>query len=148
MTASTSVRTKINKFAKAMGISPQHALQSFFAERFLARIEKSRYVKNLAIKGGTLMSSILGVAQRTMMDIDTTVFGLRVDENMVKAIVADVAATDVGDGIRFDVDLSTPGMIRKDDASEENGKLAPFYKTFGRWAKSVGTGPSGGVVAF
>jgi len=112
---SMSIRAKINNFAKAKGISPQHALQSFFAERFLARIEKSRYVKNLAIKGGTLMSSILGVAQRTTMDVDTTVIGLRVDEELVKRIVVEVAATDVGDGIRFDVDLSAPGTITKDD---------------------------------
>jgi len=112
---SMSIRAKINNFAKAKGVSPQHALQSFFAERFLARIEKSRYVKNLAIKGGTLMSSILGVAQRTTMDVDATVIGLRADEELVKKIVAEVAATDVGDGIRFDVDLSAPGTITKDD---------------------------------
>lgn len=112
---SMSIRAKINNFAKGKGISPQHAMQSFFAERFLARIEKSCYVKNLAVKGGTLMSSILGIAQRTTMDIDATVIGMRVDEETVKRIVADVAATDVGDGIRFEVDLSSPGAIRKDD---------------------------------
>ena len=112
---SMSIRARINNFAKAKGISPQHALQAFFAERFLARIERSRYAKNLAVKGGTLMSSILGVAQRTTMDVDATVIGLRVDEEAVKGIVAEVAATDVGDGIRFEVDLSAPDAIRKDD---------------------------------
>ena len=88
---SMSIRARINNFAKAKGISPQHALQAFFAERFLARIERSRYAKNLAVKGGTLMSSILGVAQRTTMDVDATVIGLRVDEEAVKGIVAEVA---------------------------------------------------------
>ena len=34
---SMSIRAKINNFAKGKGISPQHAMQSFFAERFLAR---------------------------------------------------------------------------------------------------------------
>jgi len=55
------------------------------------------------------------VAQRTTMDVDTTVIGLCVDEELVKQIVVEVAATDVGDGIRFDVDLSAPGTITKDD---------------------------------
>ena len=51
---SMSLRARINNFAKKEGISPQLALQSFFIERFLARIEKSAYARNLVIKGGTL----------------------------------------------------------------------------------------------
>ena len=45
---SMSLRARINNFSKLHGISPQLALQSFFAERFLARIAKSPYVGNLA----------------------------------------------------------------------------------------------------
>lgn len=52
---SMSLRARINNFARKDGISPQLALQSFFIERFLARIEKSAYAGNLVIKGGTLM---------------------------------------------------------------------------------------------
>ena len=112
---SMSLRAKINNFAKANGISPQHALQAFFAERFLARIGKSKYVKNLAIKGGALMSDILGVAKRTTMDIDVTVVGMHADEDVIKRVVAEVAAIDVGDGVVFEVNLSEPGTITKDD---------------------------------
>ncbi len=112
---SMSLRAKVNNFARARGVSPQHALQAFFAERLLARIEKSRYRKNLAVKGGTLMSAILGIAQRTTMDIDATVIGIRLDADSAKELVAEVAATDVGDGIRFDLDLSAPNAIAKDD---------------------------------
>ena len=112
---SMSIRAKINNFAKANGISPQHAMQSYFAERFLARIEKSKYVKNLAIKGGALMSDILGIAKRTTMDVDATIIGMHVDEEAIKRSVAEVAATDVEDGIVFEVNLSEPGAITKDD---------------------------------
>ena len=112
---SMSLRAKVNNFAKAKGISPQHALQAFFAERLLARIEKSRYRKNLAVKGGTLMGAILGIAQRTTMDVDATVIGLHLDADSAKELVAEVAATDVGDGIRFKIDPSSPNTIAKDD---------------------------------
>lgn len=67
---SMSVRARINNLAKELGIAPQHALQRYFTERFLARIAASPYANNLAIKGGTLMSAILGVAHRTTMDIE------------------------------------------------------------------------------
>ena len=73
---SMSVRARINNLAKELGIAPQHALQRYFTERFLARIAASPYANNLVIKGGTLMSAILGVAQRTTMDIDATIIGM------------------------------------------------------------------------
>ena len=71
---SMSLRARINNYARKEGVSPQLALQGFFIERFLARIERSGYSGNLAVKGGTLMCAILGVPQRTTMDVDATVF--------------------------------------------------------------------------
>ena len=46
---SMSLRARINNYSKRAGISPQLALQGFFIERFLARIEKSAYAENLAL---------------------------------------------------------------------------------------------------
>lgn len=115
LSKSMSIRAKINNFAKANNISPQHALQSFFAERFLARVSASQYATNLAVKEGTLMSALLGIAQRTTMDVDVTVIGMHVDEEVIKKIVTEIAAIDVKDNIVFEVDLSNPGVITKDD---------------------------------
>ena len=84
---SMSLRARINNFAKSKGISPQLALQSFFAERFLARVARSPYVGNFALKGGTLMSAILGIEQRTTMDIDATIIGIGADETAIAGIV-------------------------------------------------------------
>lgn len=112
---SMSLRARINNLAKTKGISPQLALQSFFAERFLARIEKSRYSKNLALKGGTLMSVLFGLEQRTTMDIDATVVGMRADETKIAEMVDAIASTDIGDGILFLRSDSKPSSITKDD---------------------------------
>lgn len=133
---SMSLRAKVNNFAKAKGVSPQHALQAFFAERLLARIEKSRYRKNLAVKGGTLMGAILGIAQRTTMDVDATVVGMRLDGEAARRLVAEVAATDVGDGIRFDLDPSSPSAIAKDD--DYGGFSVGMTATFGRIRLPIG----------
>jgi len=113
--ASQSLRARINNYAKTNGISPQLALQGYFSERFLARIEQSPYVHNLAVKGGTLMSALLGVGQRTTMDIDATVIGMHADEIVISRIIKEVASLDIGDGITFEVDASRPAAIRKDD---------------------------------
>ena len=100
---SMSVRARINNLAKELGIAPQHALQRYFTERFLARVAASPYANNLVIKGGTLMSAILGVAHRTTMDIDATIIGMKADESTIEGVVAEIAAIEVGDGIEFKV---------------------------------------------
>ena len=110
-----ALRARINNFAKSKGLSPQLALQSFFIERFLARIEKSSYAGNLVIKGGALMCEILGLPQRTTMDIDATVVGLRTDERMVVHIVEAVASIDAEDGVVFHIDRLPNAPIAKDD---------------------------------
>ena len=112
---SMSLRARINNYAKRAGVSPQLALQGFFIERFLARIEKSAYAENLVIKGGTLMCEVLGLPQRTTMDIDTTVVGLRADEQAIVRIVEAIASVDVDDGVSFRRDGTAQTPIAKDD---------------------------------
>jgi predicted nucleotidyltransferase component of viral defense system len=110
-----SVRARINNLATELGIAPQHALQRYFTERFLARIAASPYANNFVIKGGTLMSAILGVAHRTTMDIDATIIGMKADEATIGRVVAEIAAVEVGDGIVFRVKPTGADAIRKDD---------------------------------
>ena len=133
---SMSLRARINNFSKIHGISPQLALQSFFSERFLARIAKSPYAGNLAIKGGTLISSILGIERRTTMDIDATVIGIRADEEKIVEIVESIAEIDIGDSIVFTRDKSMPAIITKDD--EYGGCTICFVAKFGSIRLPIG----------
>ena len=48
----TSVLTKLKKQAKETGINYQTCLQLFTQEEFLRKLEMSRYVENLVLKGG------------------------------------------------------------------------------------------------
>ena len=133
---SMSLRARINNFAKSKGISPQLALQSFFAERFLARVARSPYAGNFALKGGTLMSAILGIEQRTTMDIDATIIGIGADETAIAGIVEAIAATDVGDGIAFVRDETAPSEIAKDD--EYGGFTIGLVAKFGTIQLPIG----------
>lgn len=112
---SMALRARINNLAKRKGISPQLAMQSFFAERFIARIAVSPYAGNLALKGGALVSGILGVAARTTMDVDATVFGLKATAGTVERMMEEIAGIDAGDGIRFVRTGSAAEGIRKED---------------------------------
>ena len=66
-----SLKAKINNMAKKENISPQSVMQTYMLERLLERIANSKYKDNFILKGGMLISSMLGIESITTMDMDT-----------------------------------------------------------------------------
>lgn len=85
----------------------------FFFERILERLAESPYRKNFILKGGLLISSMIGIAERTTMDMDTTVQGIQMEEEAVIEAVKNMIAIDLGDGISFSYQRIE--SIREDD---------------------------------
>ena len=98
---SEKLKGKIKSFSEKNNLKAQEVLQMYFFERFLARLEKSKYRVNFIIKGGFLISSIIGIQNRTTMDIDTTIKGLPVKEEIIKEIILEILNIEVNDGIEF-----------------------------------------------
>lgn len=69
---SMSLKARINNYAKQHKISPQVVLQNYLFEHFLERISVSEFNDKLIIKGGLLISSLVGLDTRSTMDLDTT----------------------------------------------------------------------------
>ncbi len=59
--------------AKELNIAPQLMLQNYYMECFLDRLSKTEYADNFVIKGGFLISALIGLNNRATMDIDTTI---------------------------------------------------------------------------
>nr|WP_255459189.1 nucleotidyl transferase AbiEii/AbiGii toxin family protein [Eggerthella sp. BIOML-A4] len=72
-------------------------------ERFLERLANSPYRDNFVLKGGMLMSSLVGVDQRSTMDIDATVKGLTLDTGNAIKVVEEIAVVELDDGMEFQV---------------------------------------------
>ena len=66
------IKNKANEY----NISPQLCMQNYMLERLLERVSLSSYKNNFIIKGGFLISAIVGLDTRTTMDLDTTIKGL------------------------------------------------------------------------
>ena len=98
---SEKLKGKIKSFSEKNNLKAQEVLQMYFFERFLARLEKSRYRVNFIIKGGFLISSIIGIQNRTTMDIDTTIKGLPVKEEIIKEIILEILNIEANDEIEF-----------------------------------------------
>ena len=106
----------IRNLAKKKGIHAQEVLQIFMFERIMERLSASPYKDRFILKGGLLISAILGVAERTTMDMDTTVKGLPMDEQSIRKAISEILAQPVDDGIEFRLLDLTP--IREDDEYE------------------------------
>ena len=98
---SEKLKEKIKSFSEKNNLKAQEVLQMYFFERFLARLEKSKYRVNFIIKGGFLISSIIGIQNRTTMDIDTTIKGVPIKEEIIKEIILEILNIEVNDEIEF-----------------------------------------------
>lgn len=108
------LKGSIRSMAVKKNLRAQEVLQMFFFERILDRLSRSEYQNNFILKGGLLISSMIGISERTTMDMDTTVRGIQMDEDEIVKCVEDILRIKVEDGIEFEFVKIEP--IREDDA--------------------------------
>ena len=109
----TSLKAIINNIAKDNKISAQSVLQTFMLERLLERISISQYKDNFILKGGMLISAMLGIDSRTTMDMDTTIKGIPLNEKEIEKILQEICKLDIDDDVSFKLNKVEP--IREDD---------------------------------
>jgi predicted nucleotidyltransferase component of viral defense system len=116
MTAKNPMQLKayIKKMAAEKNISAQLVMQNYMLERLLERISVSQYQSNLILKGGFLISAIVGLDTRATMDLDTTIRGFDVTHDTVRGIFEEIGATPVEDNVKFEV-LNTSDIREGDD---------------------------------
>lgn len=128
-----SMKARVRNLARQTGLSPQIVLQMHLLERLLERFSKSRYAENVVLKGGMLIASMAGIAQRTTMDMDATVTGIPVDEEHVRKMLEEVCSLSGVDPISFK--LSRIESIREED--EYPGFRAHVATQFGKVQASL-----------
>ena len=110
---SMSLKAKINNIAKEEKVAPQAIMQTYMLERLLERISVSKYKNNFILKGGMLISSIIGIDNRSTMDMDTTIKGFKLDKENLTNILQEIIKIDIEDNIKFEIiDIEN---IREDD---------------------------------
>ena len=103
----------IKKLAKENQISAQLVLQNYMLERFLERVSLSPYRDNYIIKGGFLISSMVGLNSRATMDMDATIKGYPVTQDAVQKMIEQILTVPVDDDITFT--FKSIGEIREGD---------------------------------
>lgn len=113
MINTTKLRNIISKKSNGNSEISQKYYQIFYFERLLERISKSKYNGEIILKGGLLLTSIIGDDNRTTKDMDTTLKGIPLNKEIVSNIFKEIFEVDINDGVSFEI-ISVKD-IRKED---------------------------------
>ena len=102
-------------------------IQNFMLERLLERISVSRYRNKFILKGGMLITAIVGIDMRNTLDMDATIKGFDLEKENVEKILNEIINVDVKDEIKFE--LTDIKEIREED--QYGGYRAFINATFG-----------------
>jgi predicted nucleotidyltransferase component of viral defense system len=91
-----SVTAKLKNKAKIAGISYQQCLQLFFQEEFLRKLARSKYAKNLILKGGLFIYTLTNFESRSTVDVDFLMRGLTNDITRMDEIIAEILEIETG----------------------------------------------------
>ena len=99
--SATAVKAKIKNKAGGDSDKSQIILRIYLMERLLERVSLSQYRDNFVLKGGLLVSSLVGVDMRSTMDVDTTVKSLPLNKRSAQKILEEIIAVKLEDGVAF-----------------------------------------------
>jgi predicted nucleotidyltransferase component of viral defense system len=131
MSKEMQLKDRIKSLAQKNRVSAQAVLQNFMLERLLERISLSKYKEKLILKGGMLIASMVGINNRTTMDMDATLQGYPLSEETVREAFLKICAVHLDDQVTLSLEHIVP--IRGDD--EYGGYRVALLARF----ESIGT---------
>lgn len=101
MKTSTQLKALVRNLSKEKNVEAEIILRNFMLERFLERISVSKYRDNFILKGGMLITAMVGIDSRSTMDLDATIKGQTLAESEIVSIVCDIINITIDDGVIF-----------------------------------------------
>lgn len=81
----------------------QLIIRNYIIERFLERLSLSVYRDHLILKGGVLVAAMIGLDNRSTMDVDATIKNLPLSVDQAQKIVEEITAIEIDDGMVFEI---------------------------------------------
>ena len=117
MKTSEQIKGAIRNISKKTGVNPNSLLPMCLFEGILEKLSKSKYSENFILKGGLLISSLIGVDMRSTMDMDTTLRGIPLNEVSITKILNEILAIEIDADIEYKLIKLSP--IRQEDVYED-----------------------------
>jgi len=103
MITSSKLKNIVSKKSLGDNTISAQLYQMFFFERILERISISRYKDNIILKGGLLLSSIIGEDMRTTKDMDATLKSVLLKRSNILNIMNEILAIPLNDSVKFEI---------------------------------------------
>ena len=97
------IKGRIKNIANKTNADPRLLMRIYMMDRFLERLSCSKYKDNFIIKGGILVTSMVGVSLRSTMDIDATIKNLNLSVDDILKVVQDITNISLDDNISFEI---------------------------------------------
>lgn len=98
-----TLKNIISKKANGNNNLSSQLYQMYFFEHILDRLSKSKYRHNIILKGGLLLSSIVGNDERTTKDMDATLKSIPLEKEKIRNIIEEILHTKVNDSITYKI---------------------------------------------
>lgn len=111
---SRQLKAFVRNISKGDSGKAQVIIRNYVMERFLERLSLSQYRNIMILKGGTLVAAMVGLDNRSTMDVDATLKNLPLNEDSARKIVEEITAIHIEDGMIFEIKSVTPIMDEAD----------------------------------
>lgn len=111
---SMQLKSLVRNLSKGDSAKAQIIIRNYMMERFLERLSLSPYRNNFILKGGTLVAAMVGLDNRSTMDMDATLKNLPLTEESAKKIVEEIIVIAIDDSITFEIKSVAPIMDETD----------------------------------
>ncbi|MCI9617774.1 MAG: nucleotidyl transferase AbiEii/AbiGii toxin family protein [Eubacterium sp.] len=110
----SSVLARLKNKAKESGRSYQLCLQLFCQEEFLRRLQKSKYVDNLVLKGGLFIYSLTEFDSRVTVDVDFLLRKIPNTPEQLRNVVEEIIEVNTGNNfVSFEIKDVVPIAVAK-----------------------------------
>lgn len=97
------IKGRLKYLASQTGADPRTLMRLYMMERFMERLSRGKYRDFFIIKGGILVTAMLGVSLRSTMDIDASVRNFPLSMEDAQRMVEEIIALDIGDNVVFEI---------------------------------------------
>ena len=92
----------IKNMSEKVEVNENIILQNYMLERLLERISVSDYKYKFVLKGGMLITAIVGIDMRNTLDMDATIKGFDLEKDNLEKILNKIFSIDLDDGVTFE----------------------------------------------
>lgn len=103
----------IKNMSEKVDVNENIILQNYMLERLLERISVSDYKYKFVLKGGMLITAIVGIDMRNTLDMDATIKGFDLEKDNLEKILNEIFSIDLDDGVSFE--FRSMKEIRQED---------------------------------